>query len=126
MQPFRKIDGHREPPGLEREVLKKLPMYVAGGTFVPALVAAFSRLFPPADFVPAEIAKQIRFIDYMALGAVFTVWTAALTVVIGCVVVIVMKGPIYMADSYPMEDPDHPDRYQSADSDSKQINRVDP
>jgi len=111
MQLFRKINDHREPPGMERVVLKKLPMYIAGGTAVPALVAAFSRLSPP-EGAPLAIAKQIGIIDYVAMGAVFTVWTAALTVAIGCLVVIVMKGPTYAADSYYMEDPEHPDRNQ--------------
>jgi hypothetical protein len=28
-------------------------------------------------------------------------WTLVLTVAIGCVIVIVMKGPAYVADGYP-------------------------
>jgi hypothetical protein len=115
MKLFRKISNHREPPGMERVVLKKLPMYLAGGTAVPALVAAFSRISPPAG-TSLAIAKQIGIIDFVALGAVFTVWTAALTVAIGCLVVIIMKGPAYAADSYYMEDPEHPDRNQRRDS----------
>jgi hypothetical protein len=115
MQLFRKIDDHREPPGMERVILKKLPLYLAGGTVVPALVTVFSHLFPPAG-TSIEVAKQTGILDYVALGAVFTVWTAALTVAIGCLVVIVMKGPTYAADSYPMEDPEHPDRNQFSDS----------
>jgi hypothetical protein len=115
MQLFRKIDDHCEPPGMERVVLRKLPTYLAGGTMVPALVAVFGRISPP-EGAPLVIAKQIGIIDYVALGAVFTVWTAALTVAIGCLVVIIMKGPTYAADSYPMEDPDHPDRNQRRDS----------
>ena len=111
MKLFRKLDNHREPPGLERVVLKKLPIYLAGGTAVPLLVTILGRLFPPEGSV-LEINKQTHIIDYIAIGAVFTVWTAALTVAIGCLVVIVMKGPTYVADSYYMEDPDHPDRNQ--------------
>ena len=111
MKLIRKIDSHCEPPGLERLVLKKLPMYLAGGTAVPLLVTILGRLFP-TEGAALEIGKLTRIIDYIAMGAVFTVWTAALTVAIGCLVVMVMKGPTYEADSYYMEDPDHPDRNQ--------------
>jgi len=111
MKKFRKINNYREPPGLERVLLKKLPMYLAGGTMVPLLVTIFSRLLPPEGSA-LEVGKLTGIIDYIAIGAVFTVWTAALTVAIGCLVVIVMKGPAYAADSYYMEDPDHPDRNQ--------------
>jgi uncharacterized membrane protein len=96
---FRKIRDSREPPGMEWVVLRKLPMYFAGGTLVPIIVSALSHLFPPAG-TPGEIVKQTRIVDYLALGFGMTVWTAVLTVAIGCLVVIVMKGPHYAADSY--------------------------
>jgi uncharacterized membrane protein len=96
---FRKISDRREPPGMERVVLKKLPLYFAGGTLVPVLVSVFSHLFPP-DGNPGEVLKQIQIVDYLALGFGMTAWTAVLTVAIGCLVVVVMKGPHYAADSY--------------------------
>lgn len=99
MRFFRKVNDYREPPGLERVVLRKIPVYLAGGTFVPLAMAILSRMLP-IDGAVAEVAKRIQIIDYIALGAVFTVWTAALTVLIGCCVVMVMKGPHYAADSY--------------------------
>ena len=96
---FRKVDDYREPPGLERVVLSKLPLFWAGGTAVPLLVILLGRLIPAAG--PAlEMAKQQRILDFIMFGALLTVWTAALTVAIGCLVVIVMKGPHYAADSY--------------------------
>jgi hypothetical protein len=39
---------------------------------------------------------------------VATVWTAVLTIAIGCFVVVVMKGPAYVADRYPLQDADEP------------------
>jgi hypothetical protein len=99
---FRKISDHREPPGMEWVVFKKLPMAFLGGTLVPVLVSVFSHLFPP-DGVPIEVAKRLKIVDYMALGFGMTAWTAVLTVAIGCLVVIVMKGPHYAADSYNMD-----------------------
>jgi hypothetical protein len=40
--------------------------------------------------------------DYVAAGVVVFHWTAVLTLAIGCVVVMLMKGPGYVADD-PME-----------------------
>ena len=87
---------------MERVVFKKLPMAFLGGTLVPVLVSVFSHLFPP-EGVPIEVAKRLKIVDYMALGFGMTAWTAVLTVAIGCLVVIVMKGPHYAADSYNMD-----------------------
>ena len=89
--------------------MRKLPLYGLGGTVVPALIALLNRWFPIAGSAQ-EIAKREVLVDALAIGAVLTVWTAVLTVAIGCVVVIVMKGPHYKADSYPIDDaPDRPD-----------------
>lgn len=110
MAPFiRKVRDGREPPGMERTLFRKLPLYGLGGTVVPALVALLNRWFPVEGTVQ-ELAKREVLIDALAIGAVITVWTAVLTVAIGCVVVIVMKGPHYEADSYYIDDaPDKPD-----------------
>lgn len=35
-------------------------------------------------------------------------WALVLTAAIGCAIVILMKGPIYTADSYPTPDADRP------------------
>ena len=82
--------------------MKKLPLAFLGGTLVPILVSVLSHLFPP-DGTPIAIAKQLRIVDYMALGFGMTAWTAVLTVAIGCLVVIIMKGPHYAADSYNLD-----------------------
>jgi hypothetical protein len=34
-------------------------------------------------------------------------WTLVLTLAIGCVIVMLMKGPAYVADAYPIEEPAH-------------------
>ena len=85
-------------------MLKKLPLYWLGGTCVPLLLSAMARMLPPEGST-SEIAKRLHVIDYIAAGAVMTVWTAALTVAIGCLVVVVMKGPHYAADSYYFDGP---------------------
>ena len=44
---------------------------------------------------------------YVMLGLVMLHWTLVLTLAIGCVIVMLMKGPAYVADAYPMEEPVH-------------------
>ena len=105
----RKVADAREPPGMERVLLRRLPMWAAGGTMVPVLCALLNRWFPIAG-TSEEVIKREVLVDALAIGAVVTVWTAVLTVAIGCIVVVVMKGPHYVADSYPIDDaPDKPD-----------------
>jgi len=47
-------------------------------------------------------------VDIIAIAMAVTVWTAVLTVAIGCFVVIMMKGPAYVADAYELEDSERP------------------
>ena len=89
-------------------ILGKLPMYGLGATVVPLLVAGLMRRFPP-EGTALEIQKHIYIVDAILIGLVMTAWTAVLTVAIGCCVVMVMKGPHYVADSYPINDAPRPD-----------------
>lgn len=98
----------REPPGLERAILRRLPMLLLGGTLVPVFFVLASRYWaPPMD--PVDTAKHLTHAKYLAIGAVVTAWTAALTVAIGCVTVMLMKGPGYVADAYELHDDDPED-----------------
>lgn len=107
MKYMRKIHNRREPPGLEWTILKKLPIALVGGTVIPLLVSFGTRYFPPA--IPAfELEKHITMIDMVAIASVITIWTAVFTIAIGCVVVIIMKGPAYVADGYELSDSSEP------------------
>ena len=44
-------------------------------------------------------SEQLKTI-YICLGAIFTLWFFVGAAAIGCVVVILMKGPAYVADPY--------------------------
>jgi hypothetical protein len=48
------------------------------------------------DVLNSEQLKTI----YLCLGVLFSIWFFVGTVAIGCIVVIVMKGPAYVADPY--------------------------
>ena len=108
MSLFNKLPGTvRAAPGLERVILKKLPLVLLGGIIVPLLVSLGSRLFPP-DATVVNVEKYHTTVDILALAGMVTVWSAALTIAIGCFVVVAMKGPAYVADAYPLEDSDRP------------------
>lgn len=94
-------------PGLERRILARLPEVALGGSLVAGLFAASAHFFPPEGSA-ADIEKHVRMMDAIAIGAGILLWTLVVTVAIGCVVVIVMKGPVHTADSYPVPDLEEP------------------
>jgi hypothetical protein len=101
---FKKLPGSRtEPPGLERVVLRKIPMVLLAGTVLPLLYALASRFLISGDSA-IEIAKQIQLNDYLALGLIMFHWSVTMTVAIYCVIVMLMKGPAYVADRYDLPD----------------------
>lgn len=103
-----RLHNRRHPDGLERVILKKLPKVLLGGIFVPLFMVIFARLYPFAGSA-TEIAKQQIGIDILAISLFFMVFSAAFTLTIGCVIVMLMKGPAYVADAYELEDSDQPD-----------------
>jgi len=104
MDYFRRLQSHhRGAPGLEWKLFKKLPLCLLGGAIVPLLVALGGRAFPPEGSA-SEVAKQISTLDIFAIAIGLTAWSAIITVGVGCIVVIVMKGPAYVADGYSPDD----------------------
>ncbi len=107
---LRKLPGTlRSPSGLEWVLLRKLPWITLAGTLVAALLAVAARIFPPEGDSIA-IARHVGMVDAYAIGLVMVHWTIVLTVAIGCVIVVVMKGPGYVADAYEVPDRDIPGR----------------
>ncbi|MDJ0939305.1 MAG: hypothetical protein QNJ00_06045 [Woeseiaceae bacterium] len=96
---LKKVSERVEPPGLEWKLLKLMPRAMLFGTLVPALLSLGARLLI-RDGHPADIAKQVLSVDIFSIALLITAWTAILTVSIGCIVVFIMKGPAYEADSY--------------------------
>ena len=105
---LKKVSERVEPPGLEWRLLKLMPRVLLYGTLLPIAIAVGARLVlhGPAT----EVAKRVKSIDIFAIALGATIWTAILTVTIGCVVVFIMKGPAYEADPYPVEHSDRPEK----------------
>lgn len=107
MKFLRKIEERVEPPGLEWQILRKLPRMALAATSIPLLLAVLARI-TINEGTAAEIAKQVKTIDIFCIASLITIWTAVLTIAIGCIVVYIMKGPAYAADSYEVSHSDRP------------------
>jgi len=103
-----KLPGYqRTPYGFEWRLLKRLPQVLLAGTVLPALAAWLAR-FVLTQGSAAEIERRVQTLDFLMVGIVAFVWTAVLTVGIGCIIVWLMKGPAYVADGYEVSHSDKP------------------
>jgi len=95
MNYFNKLPNFiQTPSGYEWVLFKKLPIILLIGTLIPGLLINYYYFL--SDFPRSENLKSI----YFCLGLIFTHWFFVGTVAIGCVVVMIMKGPAYVADPY--------------------------
>ena len=97
---FNKLPGYRRTPaGLEWAIWKRLPAAFGWGTAIPIGVGIVYWLSLPADRSWVEDGAAMLMV-YQLIGLAAFIWTLLLTVAIGCIVVMVMKGPAYVADGY--------------------------
>jgi hypothetical protein len=103
-----KLPGfQRTPYGFEWRLLRMLPHVLLAGTVLPVLMAVLARFLWTTGSA-AEIERHIQTFDFVMVGVVIFIWTAVLTVSIGCVIVWLMKGPAYVADGYEVPHSDTP------------------
>lgn len=108
MSMFNQLPGFtRSPAGLERVILRRLPKAFFLSAMLPALAALSARWFDWSG-TDAWVASRIQMVDIVAIGVVLLLWALLLTVGIGAFIVMVMKGPAYVADAYPLVESDHP------------------
>ena len=91
----------RTPAGLEWWLWKRLPAVFAWGSALPVAVVAWLWFTQP-DPMSALQQRDLWLAIYRLMGVVALHWTLVLTVAIGCIIVMVMKGPAYTADAYPL------------------------
>jgi hypothetical protein len=96
----------RSPAGLEWTLWRKLPLITLVGTALPLALAVGLHWFS-SDTNPAE-ARWLQMADYVVAGVVIFHWTAVFTLAIGCAVVMLMKGPAYVADAMEVSHSDRP------------------
>ncbi len=96
----------RSASGLEWALWRKLPWIALAGTVLPLAGLLLYQWGVDVE-VPAQ-ARALQLVHYIVLGVLVLHWTLVLTVGIGCVIVMVMKGPAYVADGLEVSHSDRP------------------
>jgi hypothetical protein len=112
-------DSRRSASGLEWKLWRKLPLILAVGTALPAAVALALHL--AADQGSAADARWLQTMDYVVAGVLVFHWTAVFTTAIGCVVVMLMKGPGYVADGMEVSHSDLPRAVPESEADAERL-----
>jgi hypothetical protein len=108
MNLFNQLPGfERAPAGLEWALIRRLPLIAFVGTAAPMLCLLAVRL--AAAWATNDAAAKLAMSFEIALASVAVLyWTIVFTVVLGCLIVMIAKGPAYVADAYPLPDADAP------------------
>lgn len=95
--------SRRSAPGLERIVLRRLPRLTWLGTLLIALPALVAHgVATPED-------AWLQTLDIYTISLLVLHWTVVLTAGIAAFIVLVMKGPAYVADAYALDEHDPAD-----------------
>ena len=89
-------------------MIRTLPMIFLLGTLLLALPSLVVRFFP-WDGTDTEIATRIMSFDIYVISLVILHWTVVVTVGIAAFIIMVMKGPAYVADPYHLDESETPD-----------------
>jgi hypothetical protein len=105
---FKKIpQSQRSATGLEWRLWRKLPLIALVGTLLPLLCLGLLHLLADAQADAVQL-RWLQMMGYVLGGVILFHWTMVLTVGIGCIIVIIMKGPGYVADGYRVSHSDQP------------------
>lgn len=102
-------DSVRAPAGLEWRLVRKLPKLALLGLLALLVLWGIVHAWH-FDGDPQDIERKLRTFNYMLIGAVIFHVTMVITAALGCLIVMIMKGPQYTSDSYPVEDAERPSR----------------
>lgn len=101
---FNKLPGFKiTPPGAERRVLRLLPKVLVLGSLLLGLPSLAVRVLLLIT-TTLETETLITTVDIYGISLLVLHWTVVFTVAIAAFIVMVMKGPAYVADPYPLED----------------------
>jgi hypothetical protein len=100
MNLFNRLPGFTQTPaGKELVVLRLIPKAFLLGTLLLAMPSLLVRLFTGPDEV-----MMVNTTDIYVIGVVILHWTVLLTAGIAAFIVMMMKGPAYVADAYPLQE----------------------
>lgn len=95
MNLFNKLPGFiKTPSGFEWALFKKIPLIFAIGTVLPSAPMLY------IYFSNEIVSRGQQQVIYQCFGVLFSVWFFVGAAAIGCIVVMIMKGPAYVADPY--------------------------
>lgn len=108
MNLFNRLPGfERAPAGLEWALVRRLPLIALAGTALPLLCLVAVRL--AAAWASSDEAARLATTFEIALASITILyWTIVFTVALACLIVVIAKGPAYVADAYPVPDADTP------------------
>jgi hypothetical protein len=120
----RKLGGsQRSNPGLEWWLWRRLPAIALIATLGPlSILALMHLLYDGAS--SDQTARFLQMARFTCWGVLMFNWTMILTVGIGCVVVMIMKGPSYVADGYWVSHSDQPRQQTESNADASARTRV--
>ena len=108
MKLFNRLPGFNPAPaGLERTVLRALPTALWSGTLLLCLPSIAVRAWSWLTGAPAD-TPPLMMIDIYVAGVIILHSTILFTVATAAFIVMVMKGPAYVADAYPLNESDTP------------------
>lgn len=100
MKLFNRLPGFpRTPAGKERQVLRWLPATFLVGSLLLTTPSLLVRVF-----AASADATAVTTTDIYVASLIILHWTVVLTVGIAAFIVMVMKGPAYVADAYPLQE----------------------
>ena len=100
MNLFNRLPGFpRTPAGKERVVLRRLPKAFMLGTLLLGLPSLLARLIAGPDD-----GLMLTTTDIYVISLIILHWTVVFTVGIAAFIVMMMKGPAYVADAYPLDE----------------------
>lgn len=95
------------PPGLEQRILRRIPELLVLGLAAITAPTLLIRVLPYSGSIQ-EWQSAIAMIDIVAIAFGVFYITMLFTLGLGAFIVKLMKGPAYVADSYPLIDSDQP------------------
>lgn len=101
---FNKIPGFvRSPPGLERTVLRYLPSVFPAGLALLLTPSVGLRVAEQLDR-DLRILVALERLELAALSLILPFCNVLVLAAVGAFTVMVMKGPAYVADPYPLKE----------------------
>ena len=92
---------------METQILKSLLRWSLWGSLFIVEPSIFARVFEWNSRI-IDVQLTVTSIDIGVAAVLILYWTVLFTIGIGATIVKVMKGNVYQADSYPLQDSERP------------------